>query len=92
MARAVVTYNAPSGDDKIVTMCGVELFDGYPTEVDITEKALTTFWENKFFDVVTEVDGITPPPKRRGRPPKVVDPVTIENIESEEVIPAPENP
>ena len=92
MPKAIVTYNAPEGDDKIVVMCGVELFDRYPTEVDISENALNTFWENKFFDVSTEVDGITPPAKRRGRPPKVIEPVTIEEEVVSEEIPAPEAP
>lgn len=37
MATAIVTYNAPDGDDAVVTTRGVRFFDGQPQELDTDE-------------------------------------------------------
>ena len=37
MATAIVTYNAPSGDDAVVTTRNVRFFDGQPQELEADE-------------------------------------------------------
>lgn len=37
MSKVSVTYNAPDGDDAVVTMRGVRFFDGQPLNLDPVE-------------------------------------------------------
>lgn len=39
MSTAIVTYNAPAGDDAVVTTRGVRFFDGQPQELDLVQHA-----------------------------------------------------
>lgn len=64
-----VTYNAPEGDEKVVTTRGHTFFDGHPLDVedaDLIAKARA----NPHFSVDGE-DAEDEPARRRGRPPKV---------------------
>ena len=71
---AKVTYRAPEGDDRSVTMAGVDFQDGIPVEVS-NPAAVNLFKRNRYFDVAdVEIEAVemTDPPKRGpGRPPKV---------------------
>lgn len=67
-----VTYNAPEGDEKVVTTRGHTFFDGHPLDVDEVEhgELIAKARCNPHFSVDGE-DAGDEPARRRGRPPKV---------------------
>jgi len=75
---AFVTYNAPEGDERVVTYLCVDFFDGIPVEVDADEhkRLLGKAAKNPFFtvsDTAEEVEAAVPVKNRGGRPRKTVE-------------------
>lgn len=64
-----VTYNAPQGDDKVVTFCGVEFFAGHPVELDAGEHShlIAKARGNPHFEVSEEAPESPAETPRRGR-------------------------
>lgn len=74
MRKAIVTYNAPEGDNKVVETHGLTFFDGQPLELntDDHEAFLKKVDGNPHFDAEWGEEEKSDKP-RRGRPPKNVD-------------------
>lgn len=68
MRKAIATYNAPEGDNKVVEMGGVTFFDGQEVELNSDDHGhlINKLGGNPHFDIdVGEDDGVK---KKRGRP------------------------
>lgn len=68
MRRATATYNAPSGDSKVVEIGGVTFFDGNPVDLNSDDHGylIAKLPGNPHFDVAVGTDD----GKKRGRPRK----------------------
>lgn len=66
MSKVSVTYNAPDGDDAVVTTRGVRFFDGQPVHLDESEHAalIAKLRNNQHFTV----SGDEPKPKKERKP------------------------
>lgn len=72
MRKAIATYHASKGDNKVVEMGGVTFFDGNPVELNSDDhghliKKLPT---NHHFDIEVGEDDTPADKPKRGRPPK----------------------
>lgn len=72
MRKATAIYHAPSGDNKVVEMCGVTFFDGQPVELNTYDHAhmISKLPNNQHFEIeIGEDDGvdILPPERSNSR-------------------------
>ena len=85
MRKAVATYHAPEGDNKVVEMGGVTFFDGQPVDLNSVDHAhlIAKLPGNPHFDIeVGEDDGQN---KKRGPGrPKKEQPEADEPVKADE--------
>lgn len=82
MRKAQVTYRAPPGDNKTVTMGGVTFKDGESVEInsDDNPHLVSKLPGNPHFDVEVGEEEKSDPKRKPGRPPKV-EPVVLKTHE-----------